>query len=1832
MMQHLAGYTLTEKIHENTTTLIYRGYQAENKASVVIKLLKAEYATKSELIRLRNQYVLTHHLDLAGIVKPFALEPYQKGFALILEDFGGRSLKHYTHSQPISLTQFLKIAIQIAEILEELHRHHIIHKDIKPDNILINPETGQIKLTDFSIASLLPKESQNLRSLNTLEGTLAYISPEQTGRMNRGIDYRTDFYSLGITFYELLTGQLPFQATDPMEWVHCHIAKEPMLLKAVNPPIPQVISEIVFKLMAKTAEERYQSGKGLKADLETCLTQWETTGEITAFTLGQRDVSERFQIPEKLYGREAEIDTLMAAFDRVANSPELSVLSSESNDTIQKSRSELMLVAGYSGIGKSALVYEIHKPIVRQRGYFICCKFDQFKRNIPFAALIQAFTDLVRQLFTENEARLTTWRNKVTQALGENGQAIAEVIPELERLIGKQPPLINLPPTEAQNRFNLAFQNFIQVFCQVEHPLVLFLDDLQWADSVSLKLIQLLLTDPDTQNLFIVGAYRDNEVNPTHPLMLALEQLQRSDATINQIVLPPLTIADINHLIADALNCSQKRATPLSQLVFQKTQGNPFFATQFLKFLYEEELLEYKCDRFFETIPQSDRCYWQCDIAQVKALAVADNVVEFMASQLAKLPDNTQAVLKLAACIGHQFDLETLAVVCDHSQTATAADLWQALQTGLVLPVSELYKFYQLQESEFRIQNSEQQINSPESCSYRFLHDRVQQAAYSLIPDEDKKAVHLKIGQRLLKITQPAQLEDKIFEIVNQLNIGAEFITHQSQKDELAQLNLRAGKKAKESRAYEAASRYLTVGLELLAVESWQHQYELTLNLYTESVEAEYINTNFEQAKQLSDVVLENAKTILDKVNVYELQIQFYMAQNQMLKAIETGDLALEMLGFSLSNIEIDDAWVVELPNLSDLDNLPEMTDSYKLAALRILMTVFGPAYVAKPEIVPLVVLNMVNLCISHGHSVLAAYAYALYGMLLCAVLGDIETGYRSGQLALRLLDKFNAKEVKSKVLNLFNGFIRVWKEPIRESIEPLMQGLQSGLEAGDIEFASHCGGIYCQQIFLTGEPLEVVGQQQSQLLNLMMKLKQEFSIYFARIWKQLTLNLLDQAEDKFCLVGESFNELESLPLFIETNNHTLLFITYATKAILSYFFKDYQSAVTNACLAEAYEKAVAGMIVIAEHNFYYSLALLDLYPTASKREQKRSLSKVKANQKRMKQWATHAPCNFEHKYELVEAQTARRLGRTLAAMEHYDRAIQGAIEQKYVQIEALANELAAEFYLSLNKEKIAYLYMVEAHFGYVRWGAIAKVRELELRYPQIFSQVAPRTTTVTLNQKVISTLDATQIYFSTTTSDGSLLDLTTVMKASLAISEEIVLDRLLSKLIKTVIENAGAQKGILLVRKSDQLVIEAVGVVDEAEVAVRQSLPIDQSPDLPVAIVHYVDRTQKNLVLEDAADEPLFEVDPYLQLHRPKSILCIPILNQGKCIAILYLENNLVAGAFTSDRVEVLKILCSQAAVSLENALLYERLEGYSHTLEAKVQERTQELNERHDQLEHTLQQLKAAQGQIILQEKLASLGSLTAGIAHELRNPLNFINNFAAVSADIIQELITEFPNPSKPLEAGTVELMKETLTNITENLAEIEQQGQKAGRIIQNMLMLARHGSGKPQLTDLNALIADSIHLVYHSLRAKNPTFGITIKTQYDDSLEKILISPQNISRAFINILENACYAAQAKKLINVTFTSLVLIKTINLYNRVEIHIRDNGLGIAPNNLSKIFDPFFTTKPPGEGTGLGLSLAYDLVVGQHRGEIQVDSELGAYTEFIIALPKVPLTIQKP
>ncbi|MBD1909147.1 MULTISPECIES: hybrid sensor histidine kinase/response regulator [unclassified Leptolyngbya] len=1792
MSTMIAGYTLLEVLYEGPATCIYRAKASKDSlkpTSVIIKTLKAEYPTVEQLAGLRHEYEILQGLAIEEVVKPIALESDLNGLALILSGFDGVSLAEAIAAQQFNLNNFLQIAIRLSSVLVQLHQQDIIHKDIKTYTILVN-KTGEIRLIDFGISAYLSREDSPASTINIFEGTLSYISPEQTGRMNRSIDSRTDLYSLGVVFYEMLTGQLPFQATDALEIIHCHIAKTPIPPDLVRPDIPEAVSAIVMKLLAKTAEDRYQSALGLKADLEICLEMLQSSSTISHFSIGELDSFSQFSIPDKLYGRDRQARLLMTTFDHV-----------------RTGRREVLIVKGYSGIGKSSLVHEIRQPIIEAKGYFISGKFDQFQRNVPYSAIITAFQSLIKQWLTESEVQLAQWRTKLLTVLGHNAQVIIDVVPDVEKIIGKQPAALELAPTEAQNRFNLVFQNFIRICCSPEHPLVLFLDDLQWVDFATLKLLDVIMTDVEIGHLFLVGAYRDNEISSSHPLMMVLDSLRSQAVTIHEITLAPLTLLDISHLIADTLHSDEISVQALAELVLRKTSGNPFFVTQFLKTLYQEQLLR------LNTSSVIRGAFWEWDITQIKAIGITDNVVELMIQKLRKLPKATQHVIQLAACVGNMFDLQTLSTIYNHFQSNeirgidveqsltsishtssdwilykqllanTYRDLVPALEEGLVLPASELiWDLPSLLDT------------NPEAIEFRFLHDRVQQAAYALIDDSAKQSTHLQIGRLLRQSLEPEALTERIFDIVDHFNVGSELITREMERTDIAHLNLMAGQKAITATAYKAASEYLQAGLRLLTEDSWNGQYDLTLALYQAAATAAFLGGSFEKMQQFTAIVLQHAQSLLDQVKSYEIRIKSYEVQHKQLEAVKLGLQVLSMLGVEIPEsptaLDIEKATAEITTNLAgtkleDLIHLPLMTDATKVAALRIISSLIPAIYQAAPALFVFTVCQQVNLSIKYGNSRFSPSGFADYGIVLTGIFQDIETGYQFGQLGLDLFERLDAREVKSQTLFKVGTFITAWKYHVKDTLALLQRSYSHGLENGDTAHAGYAAALRCQHSYWCGVDLESLKQEMMNYGKSIVQIHQETVLGWHQVFHQATLNLLGLAENPQYLIGSVYNEEQSLPLHIQSNERTTTHYAFLNKLILCYLFGSFSQAAENAKQAEHYLDGVGGCLAAAMFYFYDSLAHLAIYPSITASQQEFLLNRVEQNQAKMQNWASHAPMNFQHKYELVEAELARISGSIANAMEWYDRAIAGAKEHGYLQEEALANERAADFYFSLGRSKFAKEYLKEAYYGYVRWGAIAKVRQLEAVHPSILGQGQPSEST---------NREAQQIHSPTHRNYAQTLDLATVIKASQVLSSEIVLDKLLTKLMQIVLENAGAETGALILEKAKKLFIEATGQVNQNEILVQQSIPLEASKHLPLSVINYVRQTQESVVLNDAVHEGIFVTDHYILECQPKSILCTPIVHQGKLIGILYLENNLATDAFTTERVEILQLLSSQAAISLENARLYQdlaianaglkqshdQLEDYSRTLEAKVEERTTQLRQEvcdRQRAEELAQSANRAKSEFL------------ANMSHELRTPLNGILGYT--------QIFQKDPNLSEQQKS---------------RIAIIHHCGEHLLTLINDVLDLSKIEARKMELCPNEFSLAEFLQSIVEILRIRAEQKGILLTYQALSPLPKIVHADEKrLRQVLLNLLGNA---------VKFTETGAIVFKVGYHEQKIRFQVEDSGVGIASDQLDEIFKPFQQSGESSrktEGTGLGLAISGHLIELM-GGKLQVESTLGVGSNF--------------
>jgi PAS domain S-box-containing protein len=1366
---------------------------------------------------------------------------------------------------PMEIGRFLPIAVAITVAVKEVHKSGLVHKDIKPDNILVS-RIGDLQLTGFDIASRLPRERQLPTPPEFIAGTLAYMAPEQTGRMNRSIDARSDLYALGVTLYEMITGSLPFTASDPMEWVHCHIARQAVPPHERSPNVPVRVSAIIMKLLAKTPEERYQTAAGLESDLRRCLAAWETRREIGDFSLGEHDSPDHLLISEKLYGRAREIGTLLASFDRV----------------VKSGVPELVLVSGYPGIGKSSVVNELHKVLVPRRGLFASGKFDQYKRDIPYATLVQAFQSLLRPLLTKSETELSKWSDALRQALDPNGQLIVDLVPELRLIIGDQQAVPELPPQDARRRFHLVFRRFISVFARPEHPLALFFDDLQWLDPATLDLIEDVLGEPDVSHLMFIGAYRDNEVDGTHPLMRKLEAIRQRGAIVHDIVLAPLARKDLEQLIVDTLHCDPSRPKPLAQLLEDKTGGNPFFANRFIVSLAEEGLLAF----------DHGEGRWSWDLNRIRAKGYTDNVVDLMVAKLRRLRRETQSALQHLACLGHTSDIAMLAKLSGTSEEQVHADLWEAVRLELV---------------------------ERAGGSYRFVHDRIQEAAYSLIPEESRAASHLCIGRLLAAHTPPEKREEAIFEIVNQLNRATALITSTDEREQVAELNLIAGKCAKASTAYASALNYLTAGLALLPVGSWGCRHTLMFELTLNRAECEFLTGALTEAQERLTELSNHATNTVEKAIIACLHIDVWMTLGQAIPATAVALEYLRHVGIDWpahprdeeARREYERIWShLGGHTIDSVIDLPVMSDPESLATVDVLTKAMPPALYTDRKLLSLIICRAINLSLEHGHCDASLLAYVTLGVIAGPLFGDYQAGYRFGQLGYDLVERGGLKRFQARIYLNFSTCVVGWTSHVRSCPELLRRAFDAASKNGDLTCATYCWPHLIACLFLAGDPLTAVQHEAEH--GLAFAQKAQFGIMIDVITAQLALiQTLRGVTPRFgCFNGGEIEELRFEHHF--TGNPALALAEcwyWIRKLQARYMAGDYPVAMEASAKAQQLLWTLFGFFDEVDYHFYTALSRAASSDSVSPNQRQQDLESLVLHQRQLDIWAHNCPENFENRAALVGAEIARIEGREIDAEQLYEKAIRSAHANGFVQNEAVANEVAARFYAARGFEKISRAYLQDAKRCYLRWGADGKVRQLEQLHPYLREDEPGPGPMKTMGAPV------------------EHLDLATVIKVSQAISSEIVLEKLIDALMRTALQQAGADRGALLLSQMGALRIAAEATTDGSEMVVSLDNQQAANAALPQSVLQYVQRTLENVILDDATVQNPYTTDSYIRQCHARSVLCLPLLNQAKLIGILYLENKLAPRVFVPARIAVLKLLASQAAISIENSRLYRDL-----------------------------------------------------------------------------------------------------------------------------------------------------------------------------------------------------------------------------------------------------------------------------------------------------------------
>jgi PAS domain S-box-containing protein len=1451
---------------EDGERVFHRGRRLDDDGTpraVLLVAPAADHPSRASLDRLTHEYELKDELDAAWAVRPLELVRDASRTMLVLEDAGGVPL---LLGAPMDVGGFLRLAIAVSLTIGRLHRRGLVHKDIKPANILLNEATGEVRLTGFGIASRLARERQSPHPPETIAGTLAYMAPEQTGRMNRSIDSRSDLYALGVTFYQMLTGALPFTATDPMEWVHCHLARRPVPPAERLKEIPGAVSAIVMKLLAKRAEDRYQTAAGLESDLHSCLIEWEAQGRIDDFPLGEHDTPDRLLIPEKLYGRRHEVDTLLASFDRVVNggSP------------------ELVLVSGYSGVGKSSVVNELQPVLVPPRGLFASGKFDQYKRDIPYATLAQAFQSLIRPLLGKSEEDLAPWRDALRETLGPNARLMVDLVPELKFLIGEPPPVPELPPQDAQRRFQLVFRQFIGVFARPEHPLALFLDDLQWLDAATLDLVEDLLNRSDLRNLFLVGAFRDNEVTAAHPLMRKLEAI-RATGRVQDIKLAPLRTEDLGELVADSLRCDAGEAAPLAGLVYEKTDGNPFFVIQFLHVLADESLLAF----------DHERARWSWDLGAIHAKRYTDNVVELLAGKLTRLPLDTLDALRQLACLGNVADVAKLSIVLEMPEDQVHATLADALHQQLIDRVAH---------------------------SYKFVHDRVQEAAYALVPEKSRAEAHLTIGRRLVAQTPLEKRDEAIFEIVNQLNRAAPLITSREEREQLAELNLAAGKRAKASSAYVSALTYFTIGAALLPEDAWERRQELAFELELHAADCEVCTGALQAGEGRLAELATRAVGTLQRCFVARRRVDLYTMLGAGERAVAAALECLRHVGIDWSvhpteveaRGEYERIWsLLGDRAIEDLVDLPLMDDPEALATLDVLTRLQVPALYADDNLVALSICRAANLSLEHGNSDAAPAIYQALGMVASARFGHYDKGFRFGKMGCDLLERRGLNHLGGRTYTLFAVLVP-WTRPLGEGIDPARRAFQLAKEHGDPAFAALALRDLSSILIASGHPLDQLEREAEEGLEFVRR----FGFFLDRVSATLALvRMLRGTTANFGSLDDGqFTERSFEERTTGQPARAFLECYYWLRKLQARFFAgDYVSAIDAADRVERWYATSASlslfMLQNTEYHFYAALSRAAWCEPVGPDSYAKHREAIGRHERRLRVWAAQCPQNFKDRAALVGAEIARIEGRQLDAMDLYERAFASARANGFVHNEALAYELAARFYAARGSQEIAHLYLANARRNYLRWGADGKVRQLDQLHPWLRqSERAPDTTGM---------IEARVEY----------LDLATMIEVSQALSGEMVLEKLIDKLMRAAVKHAGAERGLLIAPQGDKLQIQAEAIASGENVIVHLRDGSYSTAALPESLVRYGTRTHETVILDDASSQHAFSADPYIAQSRVRSILCLPLINRGELIGTLYLENSLTPNVFTPDRIALLKVLASQAAISLENSRLYNDL-----------------------------------------------------------------------------------------------------------------------------------------------------------------------------------------------------------------------------------------------------------------------------------------------------------------
>lgn len=1758
LLSGISTYVIKELLYSGNKCFIYRGEKEKDHLSVILKILKTTPPSLQDIHQLKHEFDVYQKLmegDLSCVVKAYALENLNDNPLLVLEDFSGETLRSYlTREKEIDFRKNLMIATLLAKSMGDIHQLHVTHKALNPSNILLNPKTGQIKIIDFGNASFFSREMQSVSHL--IEGEIAYLSPEQCGRLDKTIDYRADIYSLGVILYELFTRQLPFHAKEVKDLFHFHLTQDPMPPSQVNSTIPKTISDIIMKCLAKEAENRYHTAYSLFNDLKKCLDQYAGKGQIDIFEPAQQDSFIDFHIPQKLYGREKEKETLLQTIERIS-----------------KGNAECVLISGESGVGKTSLVYDIQTITEQKRGLFISGKFDSAHKNFPYYGIIQAFQKLVQLLLLENDRTLSKWKDKILAALEGNVPLICKVIPELMWIVGEQPDLQEVNFYHQKARFEAAFHSFIQLFLRPEHFLVIFLDDIEYADTASLELIQSLMSRPYKHLLFI-GTYERDDLNLNIPHTVIKTQLSLS----------PLTFEMTESLIKEVFNLkNEEQLIFLTQTLYEKTKGNPFFTILLLRFLYHQKAVSLK--------PEG----WIIHFNQIEKLLEFDSLIIFLKKRVSDMPPLLLNLLKAGVIIGNSFSIDLLSLVLDIPKDKIAEQLQTACQEDWILQEQETPSFFsQYEKSRF---------TAP--FRYIFQHDLIREAIYQMINPEEQAYLEDKVGKMYLNRIS----NDKffIFSAADHLNHVIPLIHKTEEKLLLAQLNLRAGELAMKIAAFHSASDYFENALKLLG-EDWKDTSLLfTLNknlalcrIHTKSIEA---------AEKSFESTLKYSQNDEERAEIFLLKSKFYTKIDRYEDAFQLSVEGLLFLNINLPPLTSKWTFWIELwkvkKNLfligpQSLIQKPRLQNPRKLLEHSLYMSLVHPLFMLNKHqrLIYWIVLKVIQLSFKEGVTQNSAQALSLYSLFL---LSEHQNKYEQARecaiAAMEIEKQFDGFESFSKFI--FYGFIEPFQQPLKENSKSLRDLFHLAMRQGNIFIGLNALFLRLNDLFLSGDTLERVEEESRKSHDLASSFSYPFGISWSHEFSELVRALKGLTNDPIdhdLKIGEpifsllSAREKQALEFLYQVHHLQLLLLYEKVEEAYEWVNKE---------LNKNREAIWPKNILFIHADFLYALCLIELCTKEKNKKYLNSFEDLLKNIEKQVETFTY----FLPHYYLLKAKKHQYLGKNEDAIEMYEKAGVEAKKNELLYLDAMICEFASRFYLKIEQRKVSSFYMQEAYEIYLKWGAEAKAASLLENFPELINGKVIAAQTLTKSMDGFKTGSLRTTLANSTMTE---LELSTFIQASQSISQEIALEKLIAKLMHITLADAGADRSFLILKENDQLWVVAQILLGEEKATMFNHLSLEaKKNDLCLAVVYYVARSLKELNLNDAMHAGHYTQDPYIKEHQPQSILCIPLIDRGMLIGLLYLENHATKGAFNARHVHLLSLISSQMAISIHNSYLYAHLE-------AKVEERAKKIEE--------------MQIQLMQQDKLASLGLLTAGIAHEIKNPLNFVINFSHLSQDILSELNEHIKKKNiYDLNQTDLKTFSDNLKMLQDNVNTIFEQGNRADSIIQRMLAHSRTKATQMTWIDLHSLLEEYIALSFHGRRAQySKTFNVKIEKDFDPSLKLVEIVPEDIGRVVLNLLQNA-YATLIEKQQEqgLDFQQKILIKTKNKGLEFEISIRDNGKGIPSQYIEKIFTPFFTTKAPNEGTGLGLSLSHNIIVQEHHGTLTFETKEGEYTEFKITLP---------